>query len=54
MGTNGAVIGVTLLISGIKPTNVVTDVRTIGRNRMEQDVMRASSTPMPSRRRRFT
>ena len=54
IGTNGMVAGVMLLIRGIRPTKVVTEVRMMARKRVPQLVTKASSTGMPSRRRRLT
>lgn len=53
MGKNGPVAGVTVVIKGIRPTNVVTEVSRIGLNRRTQAFVIASISPVPSRRSRL-
>ena len=50
MGRNGAVAGVLVDISGIRPTKVVTEVRMIGRKRTDVAFRIASTVSIPSRR----
>ena len=53
MGKKGAVEGVVVVIRGISPTKVVTEVRMIGLNRTIADPAIASSIDSPARRLRL-
>jgi hypothetical protein len=53
IGRKGAVIGVLVDMSGISPTNVVTEVSRMGRNRSTAALRIASMMCTPSRRSRF-
>ena len=53
IGRKGAVVGVLVDISGIRPTNVVTEVSNIGLKRTRQAFRIASVSVFPSRLWRF-
>jgi hypothetical protein len=53
IGKNGPVAGVVVVISGIRPTKVVTEVRMMGRNRVTAAMHIALRASIPSRRWRF-
>ena len=53
IGKKGAVEGVVVVIRGMSPTKVVTEVRMIGLNRTIADAVMAASIDSPARRLRL-